>query len=241
MKKILALVVLAGLMVPGALFAADVLKEVKDLPVVKDVFPPQMEVLEARDIGSLYELIVKEPGRGNGVYYVTKDGAYLIAGGNLITKDKVNLTQARHDEVNRVDLAKLPLKDAVEIKKGNGAKKLIVFYDVDCPYCRKAYEWLKTQNNYTLYMFFFPLPMHPNSPEKSVKILCGKNHEADIERTLSDQELEGKKCEAGEKMLARHKEIAGDIGVDSTPLFITDVGTRIPGLVVNTLEKYLKE
>jgi thiol:disulfide interchange protein DsbC len=153
----------------------------------------------------------------------------------------MNLTQTRHDEVNRVDLSKLPLKDAVTIKKGNGAKKLIMFYDVDCPFCRKAYDWLKNQTDYTLYIFFFPLDMHPKSPEKSVKILCGKNYEAAIERAQSDQELDAPKCESGEKMLARHKAIGAEIGVNATPLFLTDTGTRIPGLQVPALESYLKK
>jgi thiol:disulfide interchange protein DsbC len=241
MKKIPFLLIMAGLAAPGALFAADTLGEVKALPIVKSLFPPQVQITEARDIGSLYELVVKEPSRGNNIFYVTKDGAYLIAGGSLIDKDKVNLTQARHDEVTRVDVSKLPLKDAVTIKKGNGAKKLIMFYDVDCPFCRKAYDWLKNQNNYTLYIFFFPLEMHPKSPDKSVKILCGKNHEASIERAQSDQELDSPKCEAGEKMLAKHKAVAAEIGVDSTPLFITDTGSRIPGLQVPALESYLKQ
>jgi len=230
---------LVGLMVPGALFAADVLKEVKNLPIVKDL-PSQVEVLEARDIGSLYELVVKEPSRGKSIFYVTKDGAYLFAGGNLFNKDRVNVAQARYEEVNRVDVSKIPLKDAVTIRKGNGVKKLIVFYDVDCPYCKRAYQWLKDRTNYTLYIFFNPLPMHPNSPEKTVKILCGKDYEAGIERTVANQEPEGQKCEAGEKMLAKHKAIAAEIGVDGTPLFITDTGTRIAGLLVPALESYLK-
>ncbi len=240
MKKIPFLLMLAGLMVPGVLFAADTLKEVKAFPIVKDL-PPQVEVLDARDIGSLYELVVKEPGRGKTLFYVTKDGAYLLAGGNLFNKDKVNLTQQRYEEVNRVDVSKLPLMDAVKIKKGSGAKKLIVFYDVDCPYCKKAYQWLKDRTDYTLYIFFFPLPMHRDSPEKTVKILCGKDYEAGIERTLTNQELDSKKCEAGEKMLEKHKAIAGETGVDATPLFITDTGVRISGLQVPALEKYLKQ
>jgi thiol:disulfide interchange protein DsbC len=241
MKKILFLLLLAGLAVPGVLFAEDTLKEAKELPIVKTLFPPQVEVIEARMVGNLYEIVVKEPGRGNNLYYVTKDGGYLIAGGNLINKDKVNLTQARYEEVNRVDVSKLPLKDAIAIKKGNGAKKLIMFYDVDCPFCKKAYQWLQGQTNYTLYIFFFPLPMHTNSPEKSVKIFCSKDYEAGIERTLTNQDLDTPKCEAGEKMLEKHKAIAAQIGVDGTPLFITDTGSRISGLKVPELENYLKQ
>jgi thiol:disulfide interchange protein DsbC len=240
MKKILFVLVLALFAAPGALFAADVLREVKELQIVKSLFPPQVEVIEARDLGSLFELVTKEPGRGKQIYYVTKDGTYLIAGGNLITGDKVNLTQKRHDEVTRVDVSKLPLKDAVVIKKGTGAKKLIMFTDVDCPFCRKAYDWLKDQSNYTLYLFFYPLPMHPNSPGKSVQVLCSKNHETALENAQSDKDIGSQKCEAGEKMLADHKALAGEIGVEGTPLFITDDGTRISGLNTSALEGYLK-
>ncbi len=224
---------------PGALFAGDLLGEVKDLPIVKNLFPPQIEVIEARDLGSLFELVVKGPA-GNEIYYVTKDGAYLIAGGIIINGDKVNLTQKRREEVDRVDVSKLPLKDAIVIKRGNGAKKLIMFNDVDCPYCRKAYDWLKGQTNYTLYMFFFPLDMHPKSPEKSVQVFCSKDQETALENAQSDKEIDSQKCEAGEKMLASHRAIAGEIGIRGTPLFITDTGARISGLNSAELEKYLK-
>ncbi len=225
---------------PGALFAGDLLGQVKEFSVVKNLFPPQVQVIEARDLGSLFELIVKEPSRGKQIYYVTKDGAYIIAGGNLITADKVNITQKRHEEVNKVNMSKLPLKDAMTIKKGNGAKKLVMFTDVDCPFCRKAYDWLKSQTNYTLYIFFFPLGMHPNAPEKSVQVLCSKNQETAIDNAQSDKEIGSQKCEAGEKMLARHKAIAGEIGIDGTPLFVTETGARIQGLQIPALESYLK-
>ncbi|HIJ77529.1 MAG TPA: thioredoxin fold domain-containing protein [Deltaproteobacteria bacterium] len=240
MKKILFALMLALFAAPGALFAGDILGEVKELSIVKNLFPPQVEVIEARDLGSLFELVVKEPSRGKQIYYVTKDGAYLIAGGNLITGDKVNLTQKRHEEVNKVDMSQLPLKDAITIQRGNGAKKLVMFTDVDCPFCRKAYDWLKSQTKYTLYIFFFPLDMHPNSPEKSVQVLCSKNQETALDNAQSDKEIGSQKCEAGEKMLATHKAIAGEIGIDGTPLFVTAAGARIQGLQIPALESYLK-
>ena len=133
-----------------------------------------------------------------------------------------------------------PLKDALQIKRGNGAKKLIMFTDVDCPYCRKAYDWLKSQTDYTLYIFFFPLDIHPNSPGKTVQILCSKDKETAIENAQSDKEINSQKCEAGEKMLATHKAVAGEVRVDGTPLFLTDSGKKITGLNVSALTSYLK-
>jgi thiol:disulfide interchange protein DsbC len=238
-KKILLVLVLALFAVPGVLFAKDVLEEVKALPIVRNLFPPQVQVTEARDLGSLFELVAQEPGREKQIFYVTKDGEYLIAG-NLINKDKVNLTQERSGEVNKVDMSKIPLKDALQIKRGNGAKKLIMFTDVDCPFCRKAYDWLKSQTNYTLYIFFYPLDIHPKSSGKTVQILCSKNQETALENAQSDKEIDSQKCEAGEKMLARHKAVAGEVGVDGTPLFLTDSGKRITGLQIPVLTNYLK-
>ena len=239
MKKILFALMLTLFAAPGALFAGDPLGEVKEFPVVKNLFPPRVEVIEARDLGSVFELVVKGP-TGKEIYYVTKDGTYLIAGASLLNVDKVNITQKRTEEVNVVDVSTLPLKDAIVIKRGNGAKKLIVFNDVDCPFCRKAYDWLKSQTDYTLYMFLFPLDMHPKSPEKSVQVFCSKNQETALDNAMSDKEIGSQKCEAGEKMLAKHKAIAREIGIGGTPLFVTDTGTRITGLKTTELESYLK-
>ncbi|MGA2939878.1 MAG: DsbC family protein [Syntrophobacteraceae bacterium] len=236
MKKILFVLMLALL---AACSRGTPPGEVKELPIVKKILPSQMEVVETKDIGSLYELVVKEPSRGKQIYYVTKDGAYLL-GGNLFNADKVNLTQKRHDEVNRIDVSKLPLEDAIAIKRGNGAKKLIMFNDVDCPFCRKAYDWLKNQTDYTLYIFFFPLNMHPKSPEKTVQVLCSENKETALDNAMSDKEIGSEKCEAGEKMLATHQAIVGGVGIEGVPLFITDNGTRINGLQAPALESYLK-
>ncbi len=181
MKKILFAIMLALFAAPCALFAGDPLGEVKELQIVKNLFPPQFEVVEARDLGSIFEVVIREPSRGKQVYYVTKDGKYLLAGGNLFDGDKVNITLKRREEVTKIDVSKLPLKDALVVKKGNGAKKLVMFNDVDCPYCRKAYDWLKNQTNYTLYIFFFPLDMHPKSPEKTVQVFCSKDQETALE------------------------------------------------------------
>ena len=100
-------------------------------------------------------------------------------------------------------------------------------------------EWLKTQDNYTLYVFLFPLPIHPKSYEKSLRVLCGKDPAAALEHAESGREIGSDKCRAGEKMLARHQAIASQLGVEATPVFITDTGTRILGFQPAELEKYL--
>ena len=238
MKRALSVLMLLVLVSP--LHAADLVTKVKGMQIVKNLFGDQVKVLEAKDLGSLYEVVASVPGRDKQIVYVTKDGYYMLTGGSLVNKDKVNLTKDRYDEVNKVDVSKLPLKDAIVIKKGSGAKQLFLITDPDCPYCKKAYDWLKTQTDYTLYVFFFPLDMHPNAAEKCVKILCDSNPEAALELAHADQPLTAAKCESGEKMLQKHKALATELGVSGTPLIITGNGIKMSGFNQKALEAYLK-
>lgn len=241
MKRAFLTVLMLLVLAPPLYAAADVSKKVRELPLIKSLFGTEAKVEEARDLGSIYEIVASFPGKDKQIFYVTKDGAYLLAGANLINKDKVNLTRQRYDEVNKVEVSKLPLQDAITITKGSGAKKLYLFTDVDCPYCRKGYEWLKTQTDYTLYVFLYPLPMHPQAAEKSVKILCDKDPAAALDAAHGEQGPPGEKCEAGEKMLEKHKAIAGEMGVNSTPLFILDSGIKLSGFNQKALQDYLKK
>ncbi len=239
MKKKLFSLVLAIVMIPGALLAQSVLRKVKSLPVVKGVISADVQIVSAKDMGDIYELVVQRQQGLKHVVYATKDGAYLLLGGNIVNKDKVNLTQAQESEVNRVDVSTLPLKDAFTIKKGNGAKKLIMFDDVDCPFCRRAYSWLKTKDNYTLYVFFDPLNIHPQSYAHTVSILCSKNPVSAFDQVMSGQNIAETKCDAATRVLAGDKAVVDRVGVDGTPLFITDSGARIVGFQTQQLESYL--
>jgi thiol:disulfide interchange protein DsbC len=237
MKK--ALAVIMFLLFASSLHAADLVAKVKEMQIVKDLFGDKAKVVEAKDLGSLYEVVASVPGREKQIVYVTKDGSYLLMGGYLLDKKKENLTKERYEQVNRVDVSKLPLQDAIVIKKGSGAKKLYMFTDVDCPFCKKTYGWLKTQNDYTLYVFLYPLDMHPNALEKSVKVLCDSNPGTAFEQADADQQLSADKCETGEKILQKHKALAAEIGVTGTPLILTGTGTRITGFNQKALEGYL--
>jgi thiol:disulfide interchange protein DsbC len=239
MKRILSVIVLV--MLSSTALAANPLARVKSMPIVKSFLGAEVKLLEAKDLGSLYEVVAEAPGRGKLVFYMTKDGGYVLAGGNLFDKKRTNLTKNRYDQINRVELAKLPLQEAIMVKRGTGAKTLVMFSDVDCSFCRKAYDWLKTQTNYTLYVFLFPLDMHPNARGKSVKVLCSQDRIAALDQAQSDQEIGSNGCEAGEKSLQRQTNLAGELGVSGTPLFVIDSGTRISGFDTGALAAYLKQ
>ncbi|MCC6346710.1 MAG: hypothetical protein IT388_05925, partial [Nitrospirales bacterium] len=143
MKRILSALVLF-LFLATPLFAGQAESEkVKGFEVMKNFLEKtQTTIKEVRDLGSLYEVAL-EQGKKKGLVYLTKDGQYIIAGGSLLDKNFTNITALRAEELNKVAFSEIPLNDALVIKKGSGAKKLVMITDVDCPFCRKAYEGLK--------------------------------------------------------------------------------------------------
>jgi hypothetical protein len=94
-------------------------------------FPPIDEVSKT-PIPGLYELRI-----GTEVLYTDEQGHYVIEGSLIDTKSRANLTEARIAKLTQIDFASLPLKDAILIKQGSGARKLVVFGDPNCGYCKK--------------------------------------------------------------------------------------------------------
>lgn len=232
MKRILVVLVM---LLWSCNTSADVNK-VKEFETVKNfITKAKVELGEIRDIGSVFEVVVTQ-GKAKNIIYVTKDGKYILLG-NLLDKDINNVTRERAMEINKIDFQAIPFADGIEIKKGTGEKKLVMVTDLNCPYCKKAYEWLKTKNNYTLHVFFMPLS--DTSYQKTLKVLCAKDIHAELNLAKEGKEPSGNKCDAGEARLKKHIEFAQSIGVSGTPLFVKQDGRRIEGFDQQSLETYL--
>jgi thiol:disulfide interchange protein DsbC len=240
-KKLIIAVMALGLMASYAQADEASLKKVKDMELIKGTLVPAgIEIVNASDMGNLYEVIVQQ-GKQKGVLYTTKDGKYLVQGA-LIDAKGANITKARFEELNNVDFSRVSLNDAIIIKKGTGVKKLIMVTDVDCPFCIKAYDWLKTKDNYTLYVYLMPIPqLHPKAYDKSVKVLCAKDTLAALDLAKADKDIPAEKCADGEAKLKKQMEIGGELGAQGTPLFIMEDGTKVVGFAQQALEDYLKK
>ncbi|HSJ81507.1 MAG TPA: DsbC family protein, partial [Thiobacillus sp.] len=105
--------------------------------------------------------------------YIDAKAQYVFAGDVIDLKNRSNLTQARLNQLQAVKWDSLPLGDALKVVKGNGARKLVVFSDVDCPYCRKFEEELAKVDNITVYTFLYPIEgLHPKAVQTSKQIWC---------------------------------------------------------------------
>lgn len=182
--------------------------------------------------------IVKTP--FNGLYEVFLDGqiiytdekfSFLIAEGRLVdTKNRRDLTAERMDILTRVDFASLPLERAVKVVKGNGSRKLAVFSDPDCPYCKKLEQKeLIGITDVTIYTFLYPLAgLHPDAANKSRAIWCAPDRsKAWQEWVLNGQLPKGAaSCDTPIDEIA---ELGRKLGISSTPTLIFADGKRVPG------------
>jgi hypothetical protein len=98
--------------------------------------------------------------------------------GRLIdTKTRQDITQARRDELMKVDFAKLPLDQAVRLRVGKGTRQFVTFEDPNCPYCRKLHRDLAAMKDVTVHAFLYPI-LSPDSFEKAKNIWCSKDRAA---------------------------------------------------------------
>jgi len=131
---------------------------------------PKIDEITKTAIPGLYELRI-----GTELYYSDEQGNYIIEGQLVDTKTRVNLTEERIAKLTAIDFKALPLKDAMVWKQGTGERKLVVFADPNCGYCKKFERDLQNVKDVTVYTFLYPI-LGGDSPEKSKQIWCAKDN-----------------------------------------------------------------
>jgi len=198
---------------------------------------PVPEEISKTPIPGLYELRV-----GAEVVYTDENGDYIIQGEIFDTRNRVNITEERVNKLSQVSFASLPLKDAIVWKNGNGRRKLAVFADPNCGYCKQFERTLSNVKDVTVYNFVIPI-LGGDSPEKSRAIWCSKDSTAAWRAWM----LDGKEpvrpmgaCDAG--AIDRNLAFSRKHRINGTPAIIFEDGTRLPGAVpADRIEKKFAE
>ncbi|HWT28742.1 MAG TPA: DsbC family protein, partial [Methylophilaceae bacterium] len=138
---------------------------------IETVYPKlKVQSITKTPYAGLYEVFLDGQ-----IIYTDDKFSFLIAEGKVIDPvSRRNLTGERLDELNKVDFASLPLDQAIKVVKGNGSRKLVVFSDPDCPFCKRLEQReLVNITDVTIYTFLFPLEqLHPDAANKARAIWC---------------------------------------------------------------------
>lgn len=176
---------------------------------------------------------------GNDVFYTDAEGAYMVRGEIIDLKSKRNLTEERLNKLNEIDFASLPLKDAVVWKTGTGARRIAVFADPNCGYCKRFERELTNAKDVTVYTFLLPI-LGGDSPEKANAIWCAKDASAAWRNWMVDGVPPPKLLGACASPIERNVALSKKHRVNGTPAIVFEDGTRVPGMLTTAqLEKQL--
>lgn len=174
-------------------------------------------------LGGLYELRI-----GDNLLYTDEAVTYLFSGNVFDGKTFENLTEERISRLTAVPFNELPLDLAFKTVNGKGTRKLAVFEDPNCGYCKRFRKTLSEVDDVTIYTFVVPL-LGPDSLAKTRSLMCA----SDKSKVWNEWMLQGKalpsdttcKNDAVEKLIA----LRAKLNVSGTPTVIYADGTRVAG------------
>lgn len=194
-----------------------------------------IEKITRTPYGGLYEVFFQDQ-----IVYTDENGSFVIQGRLIDLKTDTDVTMQRRNELSRINFNGLPLNLAIKTVKGNGKRKLAIFSDPDCPYCKRLEQELESITDVTIYTFLYPIDsLHPAAREKARAIWCAQ----DQVKTWNDLMLRGvvpptpENCEAPIQKIV---ELGDKFRVSGTPTLFFANGRRVPGAVPkDQLEKML--
>jgi thiol:disulfide interchange protein DsbC len=200
---------------------------------------PQIEKIDEvtkSPVPGLFEVRVN----GTEIFYTDAEANYLVQGNLIDTKQRRNLTEERIEKLLAVNFDTLPFKDAFTIVRGNGKRKLAVFEDPNCGYCKRFERDLQKVDNVTIHMFLYPI-LGPESVEKSKSIWCAKDKQkAWMDWMVRDVAPAAAKCDTA--AITRNVEIGRKYKITGTPTLLFADGSRVPGAIgAAQVEKKLTE
>ncbi|KOF54088.1 MULTISPECIES: DsbC family protein [unclassified Achromobacter] len=163
---------------------------------------------------------------GMDLIYTDEKVTWVMDGTLIDAMTRRDVTRESLERLSAVSFADLPLDLAIKQVKGNGARKVAIFEDPNCGYCKQLRKTLEDVSDVTIYTFLYPI-LSPDSKTKVRDVWCADNPG----QAWDDWMLRGKRpataqCDAPEdKLLALGQRLM----VRGTPtLFFAD-GSRVSG------------
>jgi thiol:disulfide interchange protein DsbC len=239
LRRCARLLALCGLLLASAAQALTPQQEAAIRKNLSERLPgiPKIDEVSRTPMAGVFEVRI-----GQDILYTDADASFVLQGQIIDTRSRKNLTEERLDKLSAISFESLPLEDAFTLVRGNGKRKLAVFEDPNCGYCKRFERDMQKINDVTVYLFLMPI-LGNDSTEKSRQVWCAK----DRARAWTDMMVLDKTvprpmgaCDSG--ALARNVEFGRKHRITGTPTLIFANGKRVPGaLAAAEVEKLLAE
>jgi thiol:disulfide interchange protein DsbC len=193
---------------------------------VQEVFPgAEVTSVTPTPVAGLLEISV-----GADIYYVSEDGKYFIQGEIMDLDTRVNMTEESRTAARGKYLADFSGETAITFAAEDEKYKVLVFTDIDCPYCRKSHREMADYNarGITVQYLLFPRSgPGTDSWAKADAVWCSSPQQQAMTDAKSGTLVESEDC--GETAVAAHYKLGKDLGIAGTPAIFTESGELIVG------------
>lgn len=186
------------------------------------------------------------------ILYTNQSLDFVVTGLQVELLDintKKNITVERDILKTKELFNKFPFKDSISYKIGKGTRKIAIFSDPDCPFCRKLdteiFTNLINRKDLDLTIHYFMNPLdgnpdggpHPDARRKAKVIWCSRNPS----QAWKDHALTGKlpaDAPTCKNPVDENKKLAERMNLNSTPTIMFDNGYVVRQVL--TLDKLVE-
>lgn len=201
---------------------------------IEKKFPEiKIEKITKTTYGGLYEVFA-----GNELLYTDEKASFFLLGNLIDTKTRENVSEVRLQKLTAIRFDDLPFEMAFKTVRGNGSRRMAVFADPNCGYCKRFETDLLELKDVTIYTFLYPI-LSPDSTTKSRQVWCAE----DRTKVWQDLMIRGKpltgegKCD---NPIEKIVELGHRLRINGTPATVFENGERVPGAIPKaTIEEKL--
>jgi thiol:disulfide interchange protein DsbC len=201
--------------------------EIQD--ILKNIKADNAKVLYVKKspLAGICEVAVELGGQTN-IFYFDIAKTHLFFGNLVDMKTMTNRTARSVAEIQdkkRVDLSKISLTAALVLGDLKAEKKVIIFTDPECPYCRELHNVMKQiiakRKDIAFYIKMYPLEFHKDAYWKSKSIVCNNSLQL-LQDCFDQKEIAKTDCKTEE--IDNNLNLAKSLGITGTPAIILPDG-----------------
>lgn len=165
---------------------------------------------------------------GSSLVYTDEPVTFVLDGHLIDASNRQDITEQRLEELARVDFNALPFELAVTQVRGDGSRKMAIFEDPNCGFCKQLRRNMEGIDDLTVYTFLLPI-LSADSAEKVKNVWCA----ADQGQVLDDWMLNGKvppklSCDVP---LDQFRQLGQQLAIQGTPAVFFADGSMVPGAI----------
>jgi thiol:disulfide interchange protein DsbC len=176
---------------------------------------------------------------GMDLVYTDEKVNFVLDGTLIDAKTRRDITRERQDSLAQMPFDQLPFELSFKQVRGDGSRKMAIFEDPNCGYCKQLRKAIDSINNVTIFTFPYPI-LSPDSTQKVRNVWCASDRAAAWDAWMLQNKVPATlDCDVPiDQMVALGQKLM----VRGTPaLFFAD-GSRVGGAIPKEdIEKRLQQ